>query len=105
MPCVNAGVSSSPLGAVAESLRARFCGGDAAVLLTADMKARIDQACAGLNVRGPARTEAMYTRWAQKLAMKELADELVAVCVALELRVGASGSRMLHGRQGLLRTT
>ena len=39
--CVDAGVRHSPLGVVAEALRTRFRGGDAAVLLRADMKARI----------------------------------------------------------------
>ena len=33
------------------------------------------------------RTEAMYTRWVQKLATKEYADELVAISVALELGI------------------
>ena len=49
------------------------------------MKARIYQAFAGLDVRGPARTEAMYSRWVQKLATREYADELVVMCAALEL--------------------
>ena len=53
--CVDAGVRHSPLGVVAEALRTRFCGGDAAVLLRADMKARIYQAFAGLDVGGSAR--------------------------------------------------
>ena len=51
------------------------------------MKARIYQAFAGLDVGGSARTEAMYTRWVQRLATKENADELVVLCVALELAV------------------
>ena len=85
--CVDAGVRHSPLGVVAEALRTRFCGGDAAVLLRADMKARIYQAFAGLDVGGRARTEAMYTRWVQRLATREYADELVVLCVALELAV------------------
>ena len=51
------------------------------------MKAWICQAFAGLHVRGPARTEAMCTRWVQKLATREFADELVVMPVALELAV------------------
>ena len=85
--CVDAGVRHSPLGVVAEALRTRFCGGDAAVLFKADMKAKIYQAFAGLDVRGPARTEAMDSRCVQKLATREYADELVVMCVALELAV------------------
>ena len=85
--CVDAGVRHSPLGAVAEALRIRFCGGEAAVLLRADMKARIYNAFAGLAVGDSARTEAMYTRWVQRLATREFADELVVLCVALELAV------------------
>ena len=42
---------------------------------------------AGLSVRGPARTDALYTQWVQKLATKEYADELVVLCVALELSI------------------
>ena len=57
------------------------------MLLRADMKARIYQAFAGLDVGGRARTEAMYTRWVQRLATREYADELVVMCVALELAV------------------
>ena len=51
------------------------------------MKARIYYAFASLETRGPARTEQMYARWVQKLATKEYADELVALCVALELGI------------------
>ena len=51
------------------------------------MKARVFPAFAGLNVRGPARTDALYTQWVQKLATKEYADELVVLCVALELSI------------------
>ena len=51
------------------------------------MKARIYQAFAALGVGGRARTEAMYTRWVQRLATSEFADELVVLCVALELGV------------------
>ena len=85
--CVDAGVRHSPLGVVAESLRTRFCGGDAAVMLRADTKDRIYLAFAGLDVRGPVRNEAMYTRWVQKLATHEYADELVVMAVAIELRI------------------
>ena len=85
--CIDAGVRHSPLGVVAEALRTRFCGGDAAVLLRADMKANVYQAFAGLAVGGRARTQAMYTRWVQRLATREYADELVVLCVALELAV------------------
>ena len=51
------------------------------------MKARIYNAFAGLDVRGPARSEEMYARWVEKLATREWADELVVVSVALELGV------------------
>ena len=72
---------------MAETLRARFCGGEAAVLLRNDMKARIYCAFAALDPRGPVRTEQMYLRWVQKLATREYADELVLLCVAMELGV------------------
>ena len=85
--CVDAGARHSPLGVVAEALRTQFCGGEAAVLLRADMKNRIYAAFAGLDVRGPVRTEAVYTRWVQKLATKEYADELVVMSVALEFGI------------------
>ena len=77
----------TPLGVVAEALRTRFCGSESAVLLRPDMKARIYQAFAGLDIRGPARTEQMYARWVQKLATREYADELVLLCVAMELGI------------------
>ena len=51
------------------------------------MRARVFPAFAGLDVRGPARTDALYTQWVQKLATKEYADELVVLCVALELSI------------------
>jgi len=85
--CVGGDHRHTPLGVVAEALRTRFCGGDSAVLLRGDMKARIYYAFASLETRGPARTEQMYVRWVQKLATKEYADELVALCVALELGI------------------
>ena len=85
--CVEAGVRHSPLGRAAEALRVQFCAGDAPGLLRPDMKARMFPAFAGLNVRGPARTDALYTQWVQKLATKEYADELVVLCVALELSI------------------
>ena len=85
--CVDMGVRDSPLGLTAEALRTHFCAGDAAVLLRPDMKAKVYPAFAGLDVRGPARTEQLYRRWVQKLAAKEYADELVVLCVALELAV------------------
>ena len=65
----------------------RFCGGDAAALLRANVEARVYNASAGLAVCDSARTEAMYTRWVQRLATREYADELVVLCVALELAV------------------
>ncbi len=77
----------TPLGAVAEALRTRFCGSESAVLLRPDVKARIYNAFAGLDIRGPARTEQMYARWVEKLATREYADELVLLCVAMELGV------------------
>ena len=72
---------------MAETLRTRFCGGEAAVLLRDDMKARVYLAFASLEPRGPKRDEQMYVRWVQKLASKEYADELVVLCVALELGI------------------
>ena len=57
------------------------------MLLRDDMKARIYYAFAALDPRGPARTEQMYLRWVQKLATREYADELVVLCVALELGI------------------
>ena len=85
--CVDGCVRHTPLGVVAEAIRMRFCGCESAVLLRADMKARIYPAFAGLNVRGPARSEQMYAAWVQKLATKEYADELVVLCVAMELGI------------------
>ena len=61
--------------------------GEAAVLLRDGMKARIYYAFAALDPRGPARTEQMYLRWVQKLATREYANELVVLCVALELGI------------------
>ena len=84
---VDAGVCHAPLGIVAEALRTRFCGTDSAVLLRGDVRARIYMAFAGLAVHGPARTEAMYAGWVQRLATREYADELVALCVAMELGI------------------
>ena len=84
---VDAGVCHAPLGIVAEALRTRFCGTDSAVLLRGDVRARIYMAFAGLAVDGPARTEAMYAGWVQRLATREYADELVALCVAMELGI------------------
>ncbi len=77
----------TPLGVVAEALRTRFCGSESAVLLRPDVKARIYNAFAGLDIRGPARTEQMYARWVEKLATREYADELVLLCVAVELGI------------------
>ena len=57
------------------------------MLLTDDMKARIYHAFAALDPRGPKRTEQMYLRWVQKLATREYADELVVLCVSLELGI------------------
>ena len=81
------GVQRSALGLCAEALRRYFCDGPKAVLLRADAKARIYIAFAGLDVRGPARTEEAYQRWAQKLATHEYADELAAPAVTLELQI------------------
>ena len=85
--CAGGDHRRTSLGVVAETLRTRFCGGEAAVLLRDDMKARIYYAFAALHPRGPARTEQMYLRWVQKLATREYADELVVLCVALELGI------------------
>ena len=49
--------------------------------------ARIYHVFAALDPRGPKRTEQMYLRWVQKLATREYADELVVLCVALELGI------------------
>ena len=84
---MEAGVRHSPLGRAAEALRVQFCAGDAPVFLRPDMKARVCPAFAGLSVRGTARTDALYTQWVQKLATKEYGDELVVLCVALELSI------------------
>ena len=51
------------------------------------MKASVCPAFAGLNVRGPARTDALYTQRVQKLATNAYADALVVLCVALELSI------------------
>ena len=40
---------------------------------------------AALGNNGPARTEAMYKQWVEKLGKQEYADELVLLAVALEL--------------------
>ena len=85
--CAGGDHRRTSLGVVAETLRTRFCGGEAAVLLRDDMKARIYHAFAALDPRGPKRTEQMYLRWVQKLATREYADELVVLCVALELGI------------------
>ena len=77
----------TPLGVVAEALRTRFCGSESAVLLRPDMKAPIYNAFAGLDTRGPARTEQMYARWVERLSTREYADELVLLCVSMELGV------------------
>ena len=51
------------------------------------LKSRIYPAFAVLGVGGPARTEQLYTRWVQRLATAEYADELVVLAVTLELPV------------------
>jgi len=84
---VAAGARLSPLGLFAVALRDYFCHGDGAVLLRADVKSRIYPAFAVLSVGGPARTEQLCTRWVQKLATSEYADELVVLAVTLELPV------------------
>ena len=81
------GVRRSSLGLLAEALRQHFCSGPTAVLLRADIKEKIYAAFASLAVRGPARTEQLYARWVANLALKEYADELVVVAVALELSI------------------
>ena len=77
----------SPLGLCAVTVRDYFCDGDSAVLLRADVNARIYPAFAVLGVGGPTRTEQLYTRWVQRLATSENADELVVLAVTLELPV------------------
>ena len=80
-------VQRSALGLCAEALRRHFCDGPDAVLLRPDMQAKIYPAFAGLDIRGPSRTEQLYQRWVQKLATHEYADELVVLAVALELHI------------------
>ena len=78
---------TSPLGLCAEALRSYFCVGSDAVLLKPHVRAKLYPAFAALGNNGPARTEAVYTQWVQKLATREYADELVLLAVALELPV------------------
>ena len=47
----------------------------------------VSAAFASLAVRGAQRTEQLYERWVAKLALKEYADELVVLAVALELSI------------------
>ena len=44
-------------------------------------------AFAGLDANSARRTFSTYKNWVQKLATKEYADELVVLCVALELGI------------------
>ncbi len=48
---------------------------------------RIYQAFAGLQEECSDRTLAMSTRWVNRLASNEFADELVLVAVAIELKI------------------
>ena len=85
--CISDDIRNSPLGLVAEAIRTLFCGCESAVLLRADVKARIYPAFASLDVFGPRRSEQTYAAWVQKLATREYADELVVLCVAMELGI------------------
>ena len=78
---------TSPLGLCAEALRSYFCAGPDAVLLKPNIRAKLYPAFAALGNNGPARTEAMYKQWVEKLEMKEYVDELVLLAVALVLPV------------------
>ena len=80
-------IGRSALGRCAEMIRRHFCDGPDAVLLREDMQARIYMAYAGLDSRGPARTQERYRQWVQKLATREYADELVILTVALQLQI------------------
>ena len=80
-------VRMSPLGLCAEALRSYFCAGSDAALLRPATRAKLYPAFAALGNNGPARTEAMYKQWVEKLEMKEYADELVLLAVALVLPV------------------
>ena len=84
---MNGGVRMSPLGLFAEALRSYFCAGPDAVLLKPTICAKVYPAFAALRINGPARTEAMYKKWVEKLGTREFADELVLLAVALELPV------------------
>ena len=75
------------LSLLAEALRQYFCSGPSAVLLRPDVKDKIYAAFASLAVRGVQRTEQLFERWVAKLAVKEYADELVVLAVALELSI------------------
>ena len=78
---------TSPLGLCAEALRSYFCAGPDSVLLKPNIRAKLYPAFAALGNNGPARTEAMYKQWVEKLDTREYADELVLLAVALELPV------------------
>ena len=78
---------TSPLGLCAEALRSYFCAGPDAMLLKPNIRAKLYPAFAALGNNGPARTEAMYKQWVEKLGTREFADELVLLAVALELPV------------------
>ena len=75
------------LGVCAEALRTYFCGGETAAMTRPDLMAKIFPAFAGIDVRGPARTDALYRKWVRKLSFSEFGDELVVMAVALELRI------------------
>ena len=57
------------------------------MLLKPHVRAKLYPAFAALGNNGPARTDAMYKQWVEKLDTREYADELVLLAVALELRV------------------
>ncbi len=80
-------IAQTPLGRFAFKLRQYMCAGPGSVLLRPDMKDKVYAAFAGIDPNDAARTLSMYKNWAQKLATKEYADELVLLACALELRV------------------
>ena len=83
------------LGVCAEALRKYFCGGADAAMTRPDLMNKMFPAFANLDVRGPARTDALRRKWAGKLSVSEFADELAAGAVDMR-RCSASGRRGRH---------
>jgi hypothetical protein len=80
-------IRDSPLGLLAERLRRYMCAGSSAVLLRRDMIDKLFPAFGAIDAHSHRRQLSHYKDWVAKLAMKEYADELVAVAVAFELRI------------------